>query len=87
MALTGGLPGICFKRDIAVRDRAFNAQIETVLKPAISKFIAPTRLGYQKLRNLLRLICRDAGLPTNQASLARELSTSKPTIKRLLDAL
>jgi predicted AAA+ superfamily ATPase len=83
--LTGGLPGICLKRDSTARDIAFNSQIGTVLGRDID-FIAPTRLGYRKLRNLFMLVCRNAGLPINQAALAREIATSKPTVKRILDA-
>ena len=81
----GGLPGICFRRDHLVRGRMFELQLETVLSRDI-EMIAPTKLGFMKIKNLLASLLRMSGGLINQADLAREISTSKPTIKKMIDA-
>ena len=81
----GGLPGICFRRDRKVRDQMTEFQLDTILSRDI-EMIAPTKLGLQKIKNLLTAIMRKSGANVNQAELAREISTSKPTVKKLLDA-
>ena len=48
----GGLPGICFRRDRIVRDQMIELQLDTILSRDI-EMLAPTKLGLQKIKNLL----------------------------------
>lgn len=83
---TGGLPGICFRRDEAVRSRMFNDHLETLLGRDIH-LIVNTRLGVPKLKEVLVAIAGEQGLPISYSKLARIAATSVPTIQNLLAAM
>ena len=82
----GGLPGICFRRDPAVRSDLFAAHLETLLARDI-QLVRKTNLPFQKLLQLLGEVAKNQGLPTNVSHLARLLGASPPTIRQVLDAL
>ena len=84
-AQLGGLPGVSFRRDEQVRERIWETHLETILSRDI-EMIAPSRLGYIKLRQLLAELLAQSGLPVNKALLAKKVGTSGPTISRFLDA-
>jgi predicted AAA+ superfamily ATPase len=82
----GGLPGICFSRDPSVRNSKFRTQIETLLSRDI-EMIAPTDVGFVKLRSLLIGVLKESGGPINHSRLAKIAGLSPPTVKRLIGAL
>ena len=84
--LTGGLPGICFKRDSILRDRMYELQLETILSRDLD-LISPTRLGYRKLRTILSEVYRQSAGQQNQAEIARRVGSSSPTIERVIRAM
>ncbi len=84
--ISGGLPGICFLRDAAVRNAKFRIQIETLLSRDI-EMIAPTDVGYAKLKALATGVLKECGSPVNHSRLAKNSGLSAPTVRRLLGAL
>lgn len=83
---TGGLPGICFRRDAAIRADMLETHLETMLSRDI-QMIRNIRLGYAKLRLLLEELARAEGSSINMSQLARQVGTSVPSIRAILDAL
>ncbi|GEM_PF-303876 len=83
---TGGLPGICFRHDNAVRSDLLATHLETLLARDIH-LVKKTNLSFNKLLLFLTEIAKTQGLPINLAYLARIVGTSAPTIRSLLDAL
>lgn len=83
---TGGLPGICFRRDPAIRSDLLAAHLETLLARDI-QLVKKTTLSVNKLLLLLAEIARTQGLPVNLSHLARIVGVSTPTIRSILDAL
>lgn len=81
----GGLPGICFRRDERIRERLWDLHLETILSRDI-EMLAPSRLGYVKLRQLMVEVLLQSGLPLNKAMIAKRIGTSGPTVARFLDA-
>ena len=81
----GGLPGICLKRNSVIRERLWEVHLETVLSRDI-EFVAPTKLGFIKVRKLLIETLKQSGLPINKALLAKVVGTSGPTVHRMLSA-
>ncbi len=82
---TGGLPGICFRRDAAVRADLFAAHLETLLARDIH-LIKKTTLSVNKLLLLLTEVAKTQGLPTNLSHLSRVVGVSMPTIRSLMEA-
>lgn len=80
---TGGLPGICFKRDGKVRARLFEQHLDTLLGRDIH-LLSETKLSFQTLRQLLGLSFGAQGTPTNFASLGREVGLSAPAVRKYL---
>lgn len=85
-ALTGGLPGICFRRDPQVRSELFEQHIDTLLRRDIH-FVRNTRLSFAQLRSLLEAVARQQGLPVNLSEFARLAGCSMPTVKSALAAM
>jgi uncharacterized protein len=83
--LCGGLPGICFYRDRAVRDERFGAHIDTLLQRDI-QLVYETSLPQEKLWKLLRTLARIQGRPISSTELSRETRISRPTLEYLLPA-
>lgn len=83
---TGGLPGICFRRDISIRHELMRAHLETLLARDIH-FIKRTTLPFSKLLNLVEEIAKREGTPMNALEVSKIIGTSHTSIRSLLDAL
>lgn len=81
----GGMPGICFKRDPAARQDAWDSHVDTLLGRDIH-LIRNFSLGAAKLRSLLVEVAKRQGEPENISLYARLAGTSVPTAKAVLDA-
>jgi predicted AAA+ superfamily ATPase len=79
----GGLPGICFLHDSSVRERKFEAHIETLLERDL-RLLQPTTLPFSQLRALLTSLAVRQGEPLELTELSRETRISTVTLKRLL---
>jgi predicted AAA+ superfamily ATPase len=82
----GGLPGISFKRDSAVRQELFETHLQTMLGRDIH-LIYPTRFSFPKLKVMFSSLASQQGAKVNQSELSRKLNTSVPTIRCLLSAM
>ncbi|QQR79796.1 MAG: ATP-binding protein [Deltaproteobacteria bacterium] len=83
---TGGLPGICFRREESVRFDFYSSHLETLLGRDI-QLIRKIQLSVSKLISLLTEIAKRQGLPINFSELARIVGTSIPTVKSALDVM
>jgi len=83
---TGGLPGICFRRDPMVRKRLFDQHLDTLLGRDLH-LVSATTLRQEQLRMLLQILASQQGQSTNFASIAREVGTSAPTAKKAINSL
>lgn len=83
---TGGLPGICFRRESGIRSELFRSQLETLLGRDI-QLVQPTRVPFPRLLLLFSSIASQQGMKINLSILARKLNTSVPTVKNLLGAM
>jgi len=81
----GGLPGIAFVRDAAIRRAKLGAHLETLLERDI-RLLFPTTLPTARLRLLLVALAQNQGLPISASDLSRQVRVSAPTLKRLLSA-
>lgn len=82
---SGGLPGICFRRDATIRAEMFEDHLETLLTRDIH-LIRRVELPYPKLRHVLAEIAALDGRDLNMSELAQLVGSSVPTIKNLLQA-
>lgn len=83
---TGGLPGICFRREESIRWQMFNNHLDTLLGRDIH-LIVNTKLTTMKLKAILFALAREQGLPVSYTKLARMASVSVPTIQNMLAAM
>lgn len=83
---TGGLPGICFRRDEKVRAELFEQHLDALLSRDIH-LVRQTRLSFAQLQALLTAVASQAGLPINISHLARLCGCSVPTVKSSLQAM
>lgn len=83
---TGGLPGICCRRDSKIRHELMKAHLETLLARDIH-FIKKTTLPFNKLLNLVEEIAKREGLPMNALEVSKIIGTSHTSIRSLLEAL
>lgn len=81
----GGLPGVCFIRDEALRRLKWEAHIETILQRDL-RLILETTLSYTTLRNLLAVLASAQGQPLELLALARKSRISVPTLRKLMAA-
>lgn len=81
----GGLPGICFLREAAHRNRKFRSHIETLLQRDI-QLIVQTTVPYDNLRQLLAFFARYQGQSFNYSQASRETQISANTLKKLVFA-
>ena len=81
----GGLPGICFKRDIALRSSMFEQQFETLLSRDLP-MLYQSRVSIQTLKNLLKLVALKQGEKLSMMALAKQTKISAPTVQSLLRA-
>lgn len=83
---TGGLPGICFRRDLLVQADLMAAHLETLLARDI-QLVKKTTLSVPRLMILMTELAKIQGWPVNMAHLSRLVGVSVPTVKTLLEAL
>ena len=83
---TGGLPGICFRRDAKIRREMFEDHLETLLARDI-QLVRKVQIPYSKLRHILSEIAVLEGRGLNMSVLAQLVGSSVPTIKNLLQAM
>lgn len=83
--VTGGLPGICFKRDHALRDSLLEQQLETLLGRDL-QFLYQSRVSVTVLKEILKLVALGTSQPVVAAQIARKVRVSRPTIMALLKA-
>ncbi len=82
---SGGLPGICFHRDPVMRREWMDNHIDTLLGRDLFQ-VYQSKLSNARLKEFLRLLALTCGQPINKSKLARELSTTVPTIGAHLKA-
>jgi len=83
---TGGLPGICFRRDPQVRAELFDQHLDTLLRRDI-QLICQMRLSFSQLKGILVAVASRQGLPVNLSEVARLAGCSMPTAKTALVAM
>jgi hypothetical protein len=83
---TGGLPGLCFRRDSKVRQELFEQHLDTLLRRDIH-LVRQMRLSFAQLRGIVSAVAARQGLPVNLSELARVAGCSVPTVKTALEAL
>ena len=83
--ITGGLPGICFHRDTAIRRTYFETHLETLLDRDL-RLIHPTNLEYRMIRSVLAFLAEGQGDAIDYTHLARSSQISVITIKKLISA-
>lgn len=83
---TGGLPGICFHRDPAVRSDFLASHLETLLARDL-QMVKRTNLSVNRLLSLLSEVAVQQGQPIHLSHLARLAGTSVPTAKSVLSAM
>lgn len=83
---TGGLPGICFRRDESVRQQMLSNHLDTLLGRDIH-LIVNTKLTINKLKDVLTAIAGEQSLPISYSKLSRIAATSVPTIQNLILAM
>lgn len=82
----GGLPGICFHRDEAIRKLKWNAHLDTLLERDI-KLVFPTTLPAASIRKFLALLAQTQGRSVAVSDLSRQIRISMQTINKLIAAL
>jgi hypothetical protein len=82
----GGLPGICFIRELQTRKNLMTDLIETVLDRDI-RLVYPTTLPYQTLTELCSVIAQNPHENVSHADIRRVTGISAITQKKLLRAL
>ena len=81
----GGMPGICFKRDAQVRRQMRDAHLETLLLRDI-QLLVRTKVPYEKLLGLLKILSQVQGQPISMSALGRRIQISTPTVIQLVQA-
>lgn len=84
--VSGGLPGICFKRDAEVKQRLWEFHLDTLLTRDIH-LIRQVRVSPSKMIDLLRELSRLQGMPVSLIHLARLIGLSAPGTKQILQAM
>ncbi|MCX6127374.1 MAG: AAA family ATPase, partial [Proteobacteria bacterium] len=81
----GGLPGVCFVRNPALRAVKFESHLETILTRDL-RLLIETTLEYDSVRRVLENISLSQGQPLEFAALSRKARVSIPTLRRLIAA-
>jgi predicted AAA+ superfamily ATPase len=81
----GGLPGICFIREPALRTLKIDEQLRTILDRDL-RLILKTNLPLSELFALLRALAKSQGQKVEWSELASQCRISVPTIKKLIEA-
>jgi predicted AAA+ superfamily ATPase len=82
---SGGLPGVCFTRQNAIKHKKWESYLETILLRDL-QLIIQTSLSYPTLRNLAAQIALQQGLPLELSDLSKQTGISAITLKKLLVA-
>ena len=80
---SGGLPGVCFLRDVKMRRLKWESQLETILERDL-ELISETTLTYGVKRLVLSELARQQGQPLDYKNLSRKTRVSVPALKKLL---
>lgn len=83
---TGGLPGICFKRDAQLRADLFEQHVETLLSRDLP-MLYQTKLRLSKLKLLLTELAQTQGSVFYGEKTARLIGVSAPTLRAIMNAL
>ncbi len=81
----GGLPGICFQRDPAIRAGKFASHADTLLRRDL-RLVFDTTLPTSVIQNILTEVALGQGLPLEMASLSRRVRVSVKTLPHLIEA-
>jgi predicted AAA+ superfamily ATPase len=84
--VSGGLPGICFRRDDDVKQRLWESHLDTLLTRDI-QLIRQVRVSPNKMLIILKELARLQGLPCSISHLARLAGLSVPGTKQILQAM
>ncbi len=79
----GGLPGICFKRDVALRNDLLEQHIDTLLSRDL-QMLYQTKLSLPKLKMFLKECALMQGQDWSIEKTAKKIGTSAPTLKSVL---
>ncbi len=79
----GGLPGVCFIRDVKMRRLKWESQLETILERDL-ELISETTLSYGVKRFVLSELARQQGHPLDYRDLSRKARVSVPALRKLL---
>jgi predicted AAA+ superfamily ATPase len=82
----GGLPGICFVRDLKIRNDYLDTLLNLMLDFDLRQ-VVKTNLSLRTIKNLLEFIARSCLKPYSYAEVKRELKLSEVTQKKILHAL
>lgn len=83
---SGGMPGICFSRDMAIQSNYFESQLDTLLERDL-KLVYATSLPYRTLKAILTWIALHQGEALDYVEIAKFSQTSALTVKKILSAL
>jgi predicted AAA+ superfamily ATPase len=84
--IRGGLPSLCFVRDIQLRQRKIMDQLNTILDRDI-RLIYPTSVSYNQLLDFLQELALSEGLPIQFSDIQKKVKLSDVTQKKLIYAL
>jgi predicted AAA+ superfamily ATPase len=82
---TGGLPGICFHRDVAIRQGKWATHLETLLARDLM-LVLKTTLSTLSIRNVLAYLAAHQARAFSIADLSRQTRVSMQTLNKLLHA-
>jgi predicted AAA+ superfamily ATPase len=85
-SIQGGLPGICFTRESAMRNSKIKDQLSTIIDRDL-RLIYDTKISYNQIFDFLRLLANNEGQPLNYSKFARACGISEEVQKNLLYAL
>lgn len=81
----GGLPGICFKRNLEIQIRMRDAHLETLLFRDL-QMILETKVPFIKLKSILQVLAQSSIQTPSASHIARSAQLSTPTVLNLLSA-
>lgn len=84
--IRGGLPSLCFVRDIQLRQRKIMDQLNTILDRDV-RLIYPTTISYNQLLDFLQELALLEGLPIQFTDIQKKVKLSDTTQKKLIYAL
>lgn len=82
----GGLPGICFVNNKALRELKLREQIATLLERDL-RLVQPTILSNSQIYDFLQYVAQTQGEVFNYSEAQRDTGISTPTQKKLLNSL